>query len=282
MKKFILIVFVVLMFARAGYSQSVHVLVNIWDGTKWDKVESLYNRGLLPNLSSIGQLHHLTSNEDCFGDKCMITVTMPQHATMFTGCLADVHGTFSNNDYQVIPNNITVQELIKNNNSLVRVAQISGKKIYFGHRIFGNIMDEVDIYMQVDRSLNFHVPTVERLLYAWKNDSYFIVLHFREPDETGHVYGIDSKEYTSSIGRNDEILGQIISSMKKNENGAQTFVYVLSDHGFGCPSTQTHTCTPNTFIVSNNSALDHDIYMKDVASFLLSHFGLKSSCDGRY
>jgi hypothetical protein len=282
MKNFILIGFMLLMFSQLSYAQNVHVLVNIWDGTKWSKLESLYNKGRLPNLSSIGQLHHLTANKDCFGDKCMITVTMPQHATMFTGCLADVHGTFSNNDYQLIPDNITVQEMIKNNNPLVRVAQISGKKIWFGHKVFGNIMDEVDLYMQSNKNPPFHLPTVQILLDSWKNESYFIVLHFRMPDAQGHKTGVDSPEYISWIKKNDETLGLILNSMKKYENGAQTFVYVLSDHGFGCPTPKSHNCSHNTFIVSNNSALDHDIYMKDVASFLLSHFGLNSYCEGRY
>ena len=30
------------------------VLVNIWDGTEWEKVQSLYNAGKLPNAKRVG------------------------------------------------------------------------------------------------------------------------------------------------------------------------------------------------------------------------------------
>jgi hypothetical protein len=262
------------------HAQNVHVLVNIWDGTEWGKVESLYNANKLPALKSVGELHHLTSNEDCFDGNCMKTVTTPQHATMFTGCLADVTNIFKLDDMNLIPDGITVQELIKLNYPDVEVAQISGKRRNFGHGTFGNIMDDVDVYVQSKEidELTFEAM-VERLTKIWSKKSYFIVLHSRNPDEMGHQHLVNSAEYKGSIITNDRILKRIIDYMKYYKGNAKTIIYVLSDHGFGCPTTGNHTCSPNTFIASTNPALTHDLYMNEVADYFLSHFGLNSVCD---
>lgn len=262
-----------------SYAQNVHVLVNIWDGAEYSKVQDSYKNNLLPNLASIGPLRHLTSNEDCFEGTCMKTHTMPQHATMLTGCLADVHKVYSNLNYQLIPDNITVPELIKINYPEVKVAQISGKRNYFGHYTFGNVMSEIDLYMEshlLEPDLSYALTL--QLIKRWKQKSYFIVIHFRNPDAMGHVYGSDSIEYSDSIKTNDILLGKILNAMRGNEQDTESFVYVVSDHGFGCPSLKEHNCSPNTFIVSNNPALDHGIYMRQVANYLLSHFNLQPSC----
>src|SRR4030067_1099299 len=128
MKRCIRIVLVALLFLFGSFStvlgQNIHVLVNIWDGTQATVVKNLYNNGKLPYLSSVGLLHNLTCNEDCFNGTCMKTVTKPQHATMLTGCLADVHGVYTNNNFQLIPDGITVYELIEAANQEYKTAYI--------------------------------------------------------------------------------------------------------------------------------------------------------------
>ena len=113
---FLLVLFSLFLVATSVWGQNIHVLVNIWDGTQKDVVENLYYQGKLPYLSTIGPLYNLTANEECFNGTCMLTQTKPQHATMLTGCLADMHGVYSNNIYQLIPDGITVYELIEANN----------------------------------------------------------------------------------------------------------------------------------------------------------------------
>ncbi len=108
------------------------VLVNIWDGTEWKKIRKLFVAGQLPNAASVGDLFRLTSNTDCFSDCgcrdcCMRTATKPQHATMLTGFLADVHGVFHNTCYQVIPDGLTVYEEIEDLDPSIKTAHISGK-----------------------------------------------------------------------------------------------------------------------------------------------------------
>ena len=261
-----------------GQAQNIHVLVNIWDGTDITVLENLYNRGKLPFLSTaVGPLYNLTCDEDCFNETCMETVTKPQHSTMMTGCLADVHGVYSNSNYQLIPDGLTVYELIETNNSGFKTAHISGKSDNFGEPTFGNIIGDVDFFaagigpaVATDIAIN--------LISQWKDDSFFIVCHFGKPDTLGHKYGVNSTEYRSSIKNNDARLGRLLSALEAAGTDAETTVYVLSDHGFGCPTKFRHKCSPNTFIVSNNVNLTGDIFMKDAAGFFLSHFGLSPVC----
>jgi hypothetical protein len=282
MKKYLIVPFLSILCLfwsiSSAQSRNVHVLVNIWDGTEISVLQNLYNNGKLPFLSSVGQLHNLTCNEDCFDGTCMETVTKPQHATMLTGCLADVHGVFSNSNYQLIPDGLTVYELIETTNPDFKTAHVSGKAQHFGEPTFGNIIGDVD-YFESGISPAKATNTAVNLIDQWKNDSFFIVCHFSKPDTMGHEYGVGSTEYRKSIRDNDDRLGRLLSALDAAGTDAQTVIYVLSDHGFGCPTKHRHKCSPSTFIISNDVNLTGDIFMKDVAGFLLSHFGLTPVCE---
>ena len=260
------------------WGQNLHVLVNIWDGTQASVVKNIYNNGNLPFLNSVGPLYNLTSNEECFNGTCMKTVTKPQHATMLTGCLADVHEVYDNANYKLIPDGITAYELIEANNSDYKTAHISGKTDHFGEPTFGNIIPDVDFFQADKVNPPVNTDIAIDLINQWKDNSFFIVCHFRNPDNVGHKFGVTSLEYRRSIRNNDKQLGRLLEAMEANSADAETIVYVLSDHGFGCPGPKSHGCSPNTFITSNDINLTGDIFMKDVAGYFLSHFGLSPVC----
>jgi hypothetical protein len=275
-----LLVLFIFLFACPAWGQNIHVLVNIWDGTEKTVLENLYADGELPSLSSVGPLYNLTCNEDCFDGICMKTVTKPQHATMLTGCLADVHGVFGNGvkKTQLIPDGITVYELIEASNPGYKTAHISGKKMNFGKPTFGNIIEDVDFFWAEDVSPTVSANKAIYLIERWKDKNFFIVCHFRNPDYVGHIYGVYGNRYRRSIKTNDGQLERLIEALEVNGEDAKTIVYVLSDHGFGCPTRLRHVCSPNTFIVSNDPNLTGDISMKDVAGLLLYNFGLLPVC----
>jgi len=261
------------------WAQNIHVLVNIWDGTQANVVKNLYNYGKLPFLKSVGPLYNLTSNEDCFDGTCMRTFTKPQHATMLTGCLADVHRVYSNYVYKLIPNGITVYELIEKDYPDYRTAHISSKPGNFGKLTFGNIIGDVDFFEAGHIAPVMATDTAIDLINQWKDDNFFIVCHFHTPDSAGHKYGVKSLEYRRSIRGNDAQLGRLLTALEEaNSDNAETIVYVLSDHGFGCPIPIYHGCSPHTFITSNNVNLTGDLFMEDVAGYFLSHFGLTTVC----
>jgi hypothetical protein len=241
-------------------------------------IENLYSQGKLPFLSSVGQLHNLTCNEDSFNGTCMTTVTKPQHATMLTGCLADVTGVYSNNIYHLIPDGITVYELIEAVNPEYKTAHISGKLQHVGLSTFGNIVADIDFFQALALNPSKNADIAIDFISQWKDDNFFIVCHFRNPDHIGHKYGVNSAEYRKSLRSNDVQLGRLLSALEANSGNADTIVYVLADHGFGCPGPKNHGCSPHTFIASTDANLTGDIFMKDVAGYLLSNFGLSPVC----
>src|SRR3990172_11724504 len=257
--------------------QNVHVLVNIWDATEMTVLQKLYTQDKLPFLSSVGPMFNLMCNQECFNGRCMKTLTKPQHATMLTGCLANVHGVYTNYLYQLIPDGITVYELIEAANPDYRTAHISGKGPNFGKSTFGNIIEDVDVF-DIKTCPSVATDMAIDLINQWKDQSFLIVCHFRKPDRNGHLYGINSIEYQNAIKTMDTYLGKLLAALDANNTDADSVVYVLSDYGFGCPDPYTHKCSPLTFIVSNDTNLTGDIFMKDVAGYFLSHFGLSTVC----
>ena len=251
------------------------VIVNSWDGVEYSVIMPLFDQ--LPNLHTLGNgiMHQLTDNTQCFSNfskecRCMQTETMPQHATMLTGALADKHGVTSNLCYRQVPAELTVYYDLYPLS--VKTAHIVTKTHFVGKPIFGGIRNIVNVFYASD------IITIPRvtdkvidLINQWWDEDFFIFLHFKEPDVTGHIYGDTSPRYTAAIMRNDVQLGRIIDALEAKGIFDQTAIYVLSDHGFGKPGPRLHTGTPNTFIVSNDPSVD-DLYMNQVVDLILSNF----------
>jgi len=251
------------------------VIVNSWDGVEQSVIEPLFDQ--LPNLHKLGNgiMHQLTDNTKCFSNfwracRCMQTDTKCQHATMLTGVLADQHGVTSNTCYRRIPAELTVYYDL--NLLSVKTAHIVTKSQNVGKPTFGGITNIVNVFYA---SETITIPQVTDkvidLINQWWDEDFFIFLHFKEPDVTGHIYGDTSPRYTAAIMQNDVQLGRIIDALKAKDILDKTAIYVLSDHGFGKPGPRLHTGTPNTFIVSNDPSVD-DLYMNQVVDLILSNF----------
>lgn len=266
-----------LAFAR-GDQEARKVLVVIFDGTQWDKIETLYTSGSTPNLARVGSLHHLTTNQDCFGSgasyQCMSTETRPQHATMLTGCLADVHGTFDNSVFKFIPDGLTVYEQIEAHDASIKTAHLVSKRRQIGMTLFGNITTDVDVFYASKVKPKLIADLAISQIHRWWNGDFFIVAHFRIPDVIGHRHGINSKQYLQAIIKNDVQLGRLLQALEQHGIRDETQIYVLSDHGFGYPRPFDHNNSPNTFIVSNDPVVT-DLMMEDVAGILLANFGIQ-------
>jgi hypothetical protein len=268
-----------LIIAGFGQANAQKVLVNIWDGTEWTKISKLYDAGKVPNAGSIGPLFRLTCITECFPSCgcdgcCMRTLTKPQHATMLTGVWADEHGVFTNRCYQLIPENLTVYERIESKDHSIKTAHISSKPKNFGKPTFGNIIENVDYFVAKDISPKAAADRAMRLIHAWRSKDFLIVCHFKKPDSTGHAHGVDSKEYRKAILNCDSQLGRILDVLAHDDILDETKIYVLSDHGFGAPRPNKHGDSPNTFIITNDEEM-RDIYMDQVAGFLLTNFGIE-------
>lgn len=253
------------------------VIINSWDGVEWSILQQMSENGETPNLISLGQIHHMTDNQDCFPElfgrtcPCMVTATKPQHATMLTGVLSDEHLVRANgeNCSPPIPVGLTIYERILERHPNTKTAHIVTKPhmIGAGSQVFLNIQSVVDVFISGNYTQKKVTDYVIQLLNLWLNDDFIIFLHFRNPDSVGHRFGVNSQEYHDQIIEDDIQLGRLLVAI----GGRDVVLYVLSDHGFGCPEIYNHKCSPNTFIVSNDPDIG-DMYMVDFAGYVLANF----------
>jgi hypothetical protein len=85
---------------------------------------------------------------------------------------------------------------------------------------------------------------------------------------------VNSEQYRNAILENDRQLGRMIQALSGQGILDETNIYVIADHGFGCPRETAHGCSPNTFIISKDTNMT-DTIMVDVADYFLSDFGLQ-------
>lgn len=254
------------------------VLINSWDGTEWTVLEDMWDRDDVPNLQSLGPLHRLTDNLECFPNffsecPCQATCTKPQHAIMLTGKLADAHGVRNNKEgcYHPIPPGLTIYEDVLSINPTIKTAHIVTKPGNVGSTLFGHIVHVVDFFYEAHANPVRVTDRAIKLIAQWRAGGFLIFLHFRQPDAVGHNYYVDSSEYRDAIQENDRQLGRLMQALPA---GAK--VYVLSDHGFGCPNGRVHRCSPHTFIVSNDPTVT-DMHMVDVANYILGNFAQENA-----
>lgn len=105
----------------------------------------------------------------------------------------------------------------------------------------------------------------------YKDKRFFGFIHFQDPDERGHVYGENSKEYLDGIRENDAFLQRLIEFLKSRKLD-NTLVFVVSDHGMDSNSNENfraHT----TFLASNIKNLSPKGDRMDIAPTIYDLYG---------
>lgn len=106
---------------------------------------------------------------------------------------------------------------------------------------------------------------------------FFLFVEFEEPDEEGHRYKEDSKEYSQALVGDDAWLGKIVRRLQELNLSDQTLIYIVTDHGFN-PGENNHHMAPDTFFITNDSAVRRKTGdRKDVTPTILDRFGVDLS-----
>ncbi|MBN1273188.1 MAG: alkaline phosphatase family protein [Candidatus Aminicenantes bacterium] len=99
--------------------------------------------------------------------------------------------------------------------------------------------------------MNFFPPQIETplaldFLSQYKNQPFFLFLHYKEPDEVGHLYGENSNHYTQALIEVDMETGLVVNKLQELGIYEKTIVLVTTDHGFVEGDIQHHDCVPDT------------------------------------
>jgi len=102
---------------------------------------------------------------------------------------------------------------------------------------------------------------------------FFLFVHFKEPDYSGHHYGQGSAGYLDAIIDCDVELGRLIDYLKSNGIYDDTLVYVVTDHGFN-PGTNYHDDAPICFLATNDSAIKRRGNLRDISLTIYHRLGI--------
>lgn len=110
-------------------------------------------------------------------------------------------------------------------------------------------------------------------LKKYRRKPFFAFIHFRDPDEQGHLHGEGSPEYEEALAASDRQLGRLIAELERLKLYSRTAVFVTTDHGFE-EGRRTHMNAPLMFFAANRGLKLRDGDRKDVAPTILRWYGL--------
>jgi hypothetical protein len=282
-----------------------------WDGTDRDTLMNLMETGKLPNLKMVMQAGSLVKTEITTG-KTETKPGWAEILTGYSSKTVGVID--NRRQYQPIPKGQTIFERLKETfkDSNFKTVFLAGKRQNLGargpHRIWvygpreGWDLEEFwgklnppppsneilsftgEPYFLTKSSLNVYqnglgtgetvVQKAQECLNRYKKSRFFMFLHFREPDEEGHLFGGYSAEYTGDILKDDRWLGMIITTLKNLGIYEKTLLYISTDHGFDIKGNR-HLYEPHTFLVTNDPEVTRKTGdRKDIAPTILSRYGI--------
>jgi hypothetical protein len=246
-----------------------------WDGADYRTILAMLAAGELPNLANLYVVRLEAAG---------CSVTKPGHVEAITGLDYWKTGVRTNSAYKEVPVRWTAFWKIKNIlpsywcgcifsktfhtgdapkepwRPLGDWASSGGLDYYFNARQRGTATESLTI-----EQTNFYM---DEALSSFKSPG-LLYCHWAEPDEAGHVAGMDSDLYRQRIRRLDEALGRayVISP---------DLVFLYSDHGFNNPGSSAHGYAPHGFLASSVPVFNNPSngVRRDVAYTLLKILGL--------
>jgi choline-sulfatase len=176
-----------------------------------------------------------------------VPLTLPSHATIFTGTPPAVNGLRDNLGYTLNPAVPTLAELLKKNGyatggAISSVVLNAGSGIGRGFDFYEDTVEPTQANQALSRVQRSGAET-EALLSKWlearpSGRPFFAFLHLYEPHtpyEPPEPYAsrYRNQPYDGEIAWADELTGRFFDVLKKNGVWDNALVIVLSDHGEG-------------------------------------------------
>lgn len=210
-----------LMAGEVGSKTFSHVILFSWDGVQYNHLMELYNSLNLTNLKNLVNETRLPILRALITDHC--TETNYGHPSLLSG--------MGQGATQGCPDNITIWENIETWNSSWVTASIAAKS-KFSDIIFPYAKDDVDYWYAENVMANVVTDLAIQFLQNYGDRSFFLFVHYREPDFAGHAYGENSPQYDSAIIECDKQMGRILSALESEGIRNSTAILVTTDHGF--------------------------------------------------
>lgn len=197
-----------------------HVILFSWDGVQYNHFMELYNNNLT-TLKTLVNETRLPILKTLITDHW--TETNHGHPSMLSG--------FGRGSTEGCQDGVTVWENIETWNSSWVTGSVAGKS-KFSNIIFPYARDDVDYWYAADTTANIVTDQSIQFIQNYSDSSFFLFVHYREPDYAGHYNGENSQAYTNAIIACDTQMERIISTLETEGIRDSTAVIITTDHGF--------------------------------------------------
>ena len=208
-----------------------HVVLISLDTTRADYLSCYgYSRPTTPNIDSLAGEGYLFSNA-----VTPVPLTLPAHASMFTGTIPPRHGKHENTDVYFDPSLVTLATLLKTKG--FNTGAFVGSQALNSHlglsRGFDTYHDQFD---QSER----RAGEVNREAFAWlekqNHKPVFLFLHYYDPHDDydpPEPFATSFKEspYAGEIAYVDHSIGEVVAKLKSLGLYESSLIIVTGDHG---------------------------------------------------
>lgn len=201
--------------AALGYTASgaTRVVLISVDGLRPDVIAA----DTTPNLA--GLIAQGFSAENAVND--LPSATLPNHATMLTGLVSDVHGLILNVD---LPGTIPQPTLFNYASEAGLRCGFFASKSKLGFLAPPDCVEAFDIGGNTDQ-------LVDRfLVQLMPGGPDVLFLHIRDPDSVGHADNWLSAAYYEAVAKADALIGRIVEAIAADPQ-RPTYLLVTADHG---------------------------------------------------
>ena len=202
-------------------------------------------------LGCYGYKHKTTPNIDTLADQAIlfenvvspVPMTLPAHASMFTGTIPPYHGIHDNLSYRLDQSNITLAQILKENGfTTAAIVSAFVMDSRFGlDKGFDSYNDKFEEQHTVLAGFNERKgDETTRIALNWldqhKDEKFFLLLHYYDPhDEYEPPEPFASKFsdnlYAGEIAFTDHCIGQVLEKIKQLQLDDTTLIIITADHG---------------------------------------------------
>ena len=283
-----------LVIVTAVSAETFNAILISLDGARRERLYSMLAEGKLPAIKGMKENGALVEIK-VEGHQ---TETGPGHAEMLTGLPKEITNVYTNPKYDAIPEGYTIGERLEKalgKDNIVTI-MVMGKAGYMGSRSpveftesekgewWGNMTQpyinakkNIDFWFGDDyKSADLVAGKGLSLIQRFKDQRFFMFLHFKDTDAEGHTFGESSRAYEAAFTIEDAWIGKIIEKLRELKLYDKTLIYVTADHGFD-KGQKSHLDAPEIFLVTNDKTVNKNGTQADIVPTILTQFNVDLS-----
>ncbi len=215
------------------------------------------------------------------------SLTLPAHTSLVTGLSPEnfrkLQITWDNSSNYIEDDTIFSLSGIKGLDSAMFVGK--GKLGYIANPKYIN-----HFYYSNTFHTSIRTITNSFLSYFLKNKPELTLIHFPEPDISGHKYGWMSKKYLIALNKVDKSISQIIKTMEDHNLLKDILFIITADHGgvdkaheLDDPLVKTIPWIAYGSGIKKNHKIEKEVFIYDTAPTVLKAFDIRtnSKMDGK-